>query len=123
MMQHFCCPLSREKTHETIKVCSQYFSLTIASEIPSNTPKDYTQFTRNPSFHGLRLGVPRTIFYDKTFLRRSEIIDAANIAIERMKALGAFIQDPADLPSANELPSMYMGPEAIVMRIEFHLIS
>lgn len=76
--------------------------LTKAFEIPPNTPADYTEFTKHPSFKGMRLGVPRKVFFDLTFLTQ-EIIDQVDSAIHRIESLGAIIQDPADLPSAEEI--------------------
>jgi hypothetical protein len=73
--------------------------LNIAFEIPEDAPTDYTQFTRRATFKGLRLGVPRDRFFDVARIDHQEIIDAANTAILKMKALGAVIEDPADLPS------------------------
>jgi Asp-tRNA(Asn)/Glu-tRNA(Gln) amidotransferase A subunit family amidase len=87
----------------------------IASEIPSDVPTDYTQFTKNATFHGLRLGIPRKFFFNATYVGSQEIIDAADDAIEKMRSLGAFIQDPADLPTIEELIASYS--EAFVMRI------
>jgi hypothetical protein len=74
-----------------------------AFEIPNGFPTDYTQYTKNPSFRGLRLGVPRNVFFNVTYVEHQEIIDAANVAIQKMAVLGAIIQDAADLPSAEEL--------------------
>jgi amidase len=77
--------------------------LTVALEIPENTPTDYVQFTKNAKFKGLRLGVPREVFFDVSLVGEQEIIHAVNSAISKMASLGAVIQDPADLPSAAEL--------------------
>jgi amidase len=43
-----------------------------------------------------------------------EIIQAANAAINHIKSLGAIIQDPADLPSAEEIPACQTATEALV---------
>jgi Asp-tRNA(Asn)/Glu-tRNA(Gln) amidotransferase A subunit family amidase len=73
----------------------------VASNIPSHTPQDYTQFTRNATFEGLRIGVPREIFFDEGLVGSHEIIEAADDAIAAMKSLGAVIRDPADFPNAD----------------------
>jgi hypothetical protein len=101
----------------TTRVHLTVLELTIAIEIPGNQSVDYTQFTQNTSFHGLRLGVPRTIFFNESYYENPEIIEVANDAIRKMKSLGAHIQYPADLPSADELPSGKLGVEAIIMRM------
>jgi amidase len=85
----------------------------LASEIPANTPTDYTQFTRNATFRGLRLGVPRLLFFDSTYVDQ-EMIYSINNAIHKIKSLGAFIQDPADLPSIYELATS--NAEILVIR-------
>lgn len=97
------------------------FSMLIpASEIPSDVPTDYTQFTKNATFHGLRLGIPRKAFFDVTYVGNQEIIDAADYAIGKMRSLGAFIQDPTDIPTTEELITTYI--EAFVMRTRPYLL-
>jgi amidase len=86
----------------------------VASDIPADTPSDYTQFTHNATFKGLRLGIPRKIFFDIEYVEHQEILEAANAAINHIKSLGAIIQDPADLPSAEEIPACQTATEAMV---------
>ena len=74
---------------------------------------NYTEFTKNATFEGLRLGVPRKVFFDPTFVD-AEVVETVKTAIRKISALGATIQDPADLPSINELLSSQA--EAIVLR-------
>src|SRR5215471_4961136 len=95
--------------------------LILASEIPSDVPIDYTQFTKNATFSGLRLGIPRKVFFDTTFVGSQEIIDATNDAIDKMRSLGAFIQDPADMSTIEELLASFS--EAFVMRTRYYLLS
>ena len=121
MMQLYFYLSFLEKTHSIRKVGQLYTILTIASEIPKDTPTDYTQFTKRASFKGLRLGVPRAYFFDMARLDRQEIIDAVNTAILKMKSLGASIQDPADLPSAETLEDF--TSEIIVLRKIFEYMS
>jgi hypothetical protein len=73
----------------------------VASNIPRHTPQDYTQFTHNTTFEGLRIGVPRYIFFREGLVGHREIIEAADEAIAVMKSLGAVVQDPADFPNAD----------------------
>jgi amidase len=77
--------------------------LTVAFEIPENAPTDYTQFTKHATFRGMRLGVPRDLFFAIDLVGDQEIIDAVNAAILKIQSLGATIQDPANLPSTVEL--------------------
>jgi Asp-tRNA(Asn)/Glu-tRNA(Gln) amidotransferase A subunit family amidase len=96
--------------------------LIIAFEIPADTPTDYTQFTKNTTFTGLRLGVSRQLFFNMTFVQHQEIIDAVNLAILKIASLDATIQDPADLPSATELLASWRinsgTEEDIILRSE-----
>lgn len=94
--------------------------LIVALEIPENTPTDYTQFTKHATFKGLRLGVPRRLFFDVSVVDHQEILDAVDAAILRIKSLGAIIQDPADLPSAGVLLSS--PSENIVLRESFRYV-
>jgi Asp-tRNA(Asn)/Glu-tRNA(Gln) amidotransferase A subunit family amidase len=103
------------------KVCLVCAVLIVAFEIPEGTPTDYTYYTRGARFGGLRLGVPRDRFFDLDGLKHQEIIDAANAAILKMKALGATIQDPADLPSVSALRES--TSEKIVLGKTFHYVS
>jgi Asp-tRNA(Asn)/Glu-tRNA(Gln) amidotransferase A subunit family amidase len=78
------------------RVCLPAFQLTVASEVPANTPTNYTQFTKNATFEGIRLGVPRKLFFDLEYVEHPEIIEAVNNAIHKMASLGAEIEDPSD---------------------------
>ena len=95
----------------------------VASEIPSYVPKDYTQFTKNATFHGLRLGVPRKVFFDVNIVGSQEIIDATDGAIRKMQSLGAFIQDSADLPSIEEFVETSYLEVLVLSIIRFLLLT
>ncbi|KAJ6616359.1 amidase signature domain-containing protein [Mycena sp. CBHHK59/15] len=76
---------------------------------PDSVP-DYTAALNKDALKGARLGVPRTVFIDKEYGRTSgnrDIAipgaDAFQEALKTMKALGAFITDPADVPSAKDI--------------------
>jgi len=69
---------------------------------------DYTVFLKNDGLKGARIGIPRAGFYDKfttpgaTTPRgglNPEQTKAMNDAIEVIKAQGAIVVDPADIPS------------------------
>lgn len=75
--------------------------LIVALENPLNLTKDYTQYTKRATFKGLRLGVPRELFFDD--LDHPEIAETANAAILKIRSLGATIQDHLALPSTSEL--------------------
>jgi amidase len=73
---------------------------------PSN--HDYTQFLKKDGLKGARIGIPRANYYDKTTPPGAEKprgganadqLKVMNEAIEVLKAQGAVIVDPADIPS------------------------
>ena len=70
--------------------------------------RDYTQYLKRDGLKGARIGVPRSFFYDKfsppgaTQPRgglNPDQLKAMNEAIEVLKAQGAVVVDPADIPS------------------------
>lgn len=70
--------------------------------------RDYTQFLKRDGLKGARIGIPRALFYDKTTPPGAKTPrgglndDQAKVmaeAIEVLKAQGAVIVDPADIPS------------------------
>jgi amidase len=65
----------------------------------SNIQTDYTAFLDADGLKGARIGVARSVYFGY-----SEHADAVvNAAIEVMRAQGAVIVDPADIPSAKQL--------------------
>jgi amidase len=69
---------------------------------------DYTQFLKRDGLKGARIGIPRAAYYDKITVPGTdkpryglspEQLKAANDAIAVLKAEGAVIVDPADIPS------------------------
>lgn len=73
---------------------------------------DYTKFLRKDGLKGARIGIPRRNYYDKTTLpgsdrQRGGLNDdqrkVMDEAIAVLKAQGAEIVDPADIPSLDEL--------------------
>jgi Asp-tRNA(Asn)/Glu-tRNA(Gln) amidotransferase A subunit family amidase len=97
------------------RVCLHPFELTVASEIPSNTPTDYTEFTKNATFEGLRLGVPRKLFFDLEYVEHPEIIEAVNSAIHNISSMGAEIEDPTDFAIPDNI-DIVQQMEAFVCR-------
>lgn len=72
------------------------------------TNRDYTQFLKVDALRGARIGIPRTSYYDPSTLPgtsapsrglRPDEAQSMNDAIAALKAQGAIIVDPADLPS------------------------
>jgi amidase len=72
---------------------------------------DYTQFLKADGLKGARIGIPRAGYYDKTTPPGAtaprgglnpEQTKVMNEAIEVLKAQGAVIVDPADIPSVIE---------------------
>jgi len=69
---------------------------------------DYTQFLKRDGLKGARIGIPRASYYDKVtppgataprFGLNDDQLKAMNDAIAVLKAEGAVIVDPADIPS------------------------
>jgi amidase len=69
--------------------------------------RDYTRFLKKDGLKGARIGIPRVFFYDKLSTGRGGLAEAeAKLmaeAIVILKAQGAVIVDPADIPSLPEL--------------------
>jgi amidase len=70
--------------------------------------RDYTQFLRTAGLRGARIGIPRAFYYDAITVpgltglqggRTPEELAALNEAITIMRAEGATIVDPANIPS------------------------
>ena len=69
---------------------------------------DYTQFLKQDGLKGARIGIPRAYYYDKAPIPGEEKprgglnpdqLKVMNAAIDVLKAQGAVIVDPADIPS------------------------
>jgi amidase len=61
--------------------------------------RDYTQFLDADGLRGVRIGIPRKIYFGYS-PKTDEIIDSA---IDRMRELGAIIIDPAEIPTAEQM--------------------
>ncbi|OZJ06179.1 hypothetical protein BZG36_01023 [Bifiguratus adelaidae] len=78
---------------------------------------DYTKYTHDASFKGLRIGVPRAIFYNATIGGfPEEIVTAANAAVKKLAELGATIVDPVTIPRAVDI--LTSNNETIVLETE-----
>ncbi|WP_331767362.1 amidase [Embleya sp. NBC_00896] len=62
---------------------------------------DYTRFLDRDALAGARIGIPRDVYFG--YSPRADAV--AHQAIEVMRAAGAVIVDPADIPTARELAS------------------
>ncbi|KAJ7115101.1 amidase signature enzyme [Mycena crocata] len=84
---------------------------------PATVP-DFTKSLNKNALAGKRIGVPRSVFLDNSFTGNDPSVNAAFAqALETLKALGATIVDPADIPSASEYATSYN--ETIVEGVDF----
>lgn len=60
---------------------------------------DYTRFLDHNGLKGARIGIARQVYFGY----HPKIDQAANAAIEQIRALGAVIIDPADIPTARRM--------------------
>jgi amidase len=71
---------------------------------------DYTPFLDREGLRGARLGVARQVYFGYS----PKLDIAANAAIEQMRALGAVIIDPADIPTAKQMGES-RGEETVLL--------
>jgi amidase len=91
------------------------FTLAQPSELP-----DYTKALNRNALQGKRIGVPRKIATDDSITGNDPSVNAAfNVALNTIRALGATIIDPADLPSAEEIAASHNQNETIVLETDF----
>ncbi|MFF4032033.1 amidase [Streptomyces sviceus] len=64
--------------------------------------RDYTRFLDADGLRGARIGVPRTVYFGYS----DHADDIAERAIGVMRAAGALIVDPADIPTAEQLEDL-----------------
>ncbi|CAE6437072.1 unnamed protein product [Rhizoctonia solani] len=78
---------------------------------------DYSQFLDTQAIKGKRFGVPRRVFMNNTLTRVHPSINIEfEKALGRIRNLGGVVVDPADLPSADEIPT---SQEYFTGRIQF----
>ncbi|KAJ7875649.1 amidase signature enzyme [Mycena leptocephala] len=79
---------------------------------------DFTTALNKDAFRGKRIGVPRRVFLNDSYIHKDPSIGVAfEAALLTIKALGATVVDPADLPSVDEL--MASNNESIVLGVDF----
>ncbi|KAF8148427.1 amidase signature enzyme [Crassisporium funariophilum] len=84
---------------------------------PSIVP-DFTKVLNKNALKGKRIGVPRRVFLNDSITGNDPSVNVAfEQALKIMQSLGATIIDPADLPSADEIPQS--NNETIVLDIDF----
>jgi amidase len=65
----------------------------------NSSQHNYTQFLDPDSLRGARIGVPREVYCGYS----THVDRVINAAVEQMRALGADIIDPADIPTAKQM--------------------
>ncbi|KAI0088298.1 amidase signature enzyme [Irpex rosettiformis] len=84
---------------------------------PSPVP-DYTKALNKDALKGKRIGVPRKVFTNDTITGNDPFVNIAfDAALDTIRALGATVVDPADLPSADEIA--VSNNETIVLDVDF----
>jgi amidase len=79
---------------------------------------DFTKSLNAKALAGKRIGVPRKVFLDNSVTGNDPSVNAAfTQALATLRALGATIVDPADLPSAEDYVTSYN--ETIVEAVDF----
>lgn len=79
---------------------------------------DFTKALNKNALRGKRIGVPRRAFLnDTTSDNPPDITAAFDKALQTIRALGATIIDPADLPSADEI--VVSNNETVVLNVDF----
>jgi amidase len=77
-------------------------------------PADYTKFLDPNGLRGARIGIPRRGVFDFT---TEEVDRAFEAAVEAMRAAGAVIIDPADIPTIDQINAFF--EELVVLIFEF----
>ena len=84
---------------------------------PSPVP-DYTKALNKNALKGKRIGVPRKVFTNDTITGNDPFVNVGfNAALDSIRALGATVVDPADLPSADGIA--VSNNETIVLDVDF----
>lgn len=76
--------------------------------------RDYTQFLDPNGLRGARIGVPRDVYFGYS----DHADELAETAIETLRAGGATIVDPADIPTAAQLEDLPSSPVVQVFEIK-----
>ena len=84
---------------------------------PTPVP-DFTKALHANALKGKRIGVPRRVFLNDSITGNDPFVNVVfEQALETIKALGATVVDPADLPSADEIA--VSNNETIVLDVDF----
>ncbi|KAJ7793942.1 amidase signature enzyme [Mycena leptocephala] len=79
---------------------------------------DFTKSLNKNAFVGKRIGVPRRVFLNNSMTGNDPSVNAAfEQALNTIRALGAAVVDPADLPSADEFVTN--SNEIIIEEVDF----
>ncbi|KAJ7356621.1 amidase signature enzyme [Mycena albidolilacea] len=113
-------PLARSLTDAAIVlsiIAGKDSNDNFTSAQPSVVP-DFTKSLNAKALAGKRIGVPRKVFLDNSVTGNDPSVNAAfTQALATLRALGATIVDPADLPSAEDYVTSYN--ETIVEAVDF----
>lgn len=78
----------------------------------------YTSAIIPNGFSGLKIGIPRSHFYNSSLTKlEPEVYSTVDTVFSRMASLGAILEDPADLPTIEELWAS--KHEKVVLDFEF----
>lgn len=84
---------------------------------PSIVP-DFTKALNKNALKGKRIGVARRVFLDDNLTGNDPFVNLVfDEALKTIRDLGATVIDPADLPSADEIPDSQN--ETIVLKADF----
>ena len=84
---------------------------------PTPVP-DFTKALNKNALKGKRIGVPRRVFLNDTITGNDPFVNQVfEQALDTIRALGATVVDPADLPSADEIA--VSNNETIVLDVDF----
>lgn len=87
---------------------------------PSPVP-DYTKALNPNALKGKRIGVPRRVFTNDSITGNDPFVGQVfNASLDTLRALGATIVDPADLPSADEIARS--NNETIILDVDFKVV-
>ncbi|KIP05450.1 hypothetical protein PHLGIDRAFT_25089 [Phlebiopsis gigantea 11061_1 CR5-6] len=86
---------------------------------PTPVP-DFTKALNKNALKGKRIGVPRRVFLNDTITGNDPFVNQVfEQALDTIRALGATVVDPADLPSADEIA--VSGNETTVLDVDFKI--
>ncbi|EJD02000.1 amidase signature enzyme [Fomitiporia mediterranea MF3/22] len=90
-------------------------NFTLAQPVPA---PDFSRALDANALQGARIGVPRRVFLNDSISGNDPFVNQAfEEAIRTIEGLGATVVDPADLPSADEIP--VSKNESLVLAVDF----